>query len=309
MTNFYPYFPVLISILFFATPVSAAVTASGEIKRPAITKNIVPEGVSQAPYIGAIAIDPDSGTVFASDHADRPGYPASTTKLMTLLLILEDIENGKISLSDRITASKRASSVPPSSVAIKPGESMTVDDLLKSIMVKSANDAAIMLAEHSAGTVEAFVERMNSKAAELGMRSTKFASPNGLSPKKGEKRDYDISTAGDLCKLAVAVLKREETVKYTSLSNCTVTNGAGKPLTLWTHNPFLKPHSKYREKSVTGLKTGYTNAAGSSIVLSAYRNGHRTIVVVLGSSKAELRDRTAKNLLNEAFAAQECWGK
>lgn len=277
-----------------------------EVPAPVPTHAIARGGVSRDPYIGAVAIDAASGAVLFSDSPDRPGYPASTTKMMTFLLVLEDIEAKRYTLRDVATASQRAASQIPSSAGLRAGQSMTVDDLLFALMVKSANDAAVVLAEKSAGSVEAFVERMNERAGRLGMANTRFASPNGLSPASGRPADFDISTAADLAKLARAVLARPEAVRYTSRASCTVTDGAGKPLTLRSHNPFLT-NRKYKLDGVDGLKTGYTDKGGSSIALSAARSGRRVVVVILGSSSAKARNEAARRLLVDALGSFSMW--
>lgn len=276
------------------------------VTRPVRTAAKVPGGVSRDPYIGAISVDADTGRVFQSDRADQAGYPASITKLMTMLLVLEDVKAGKYALTDHATASALATRQEPSSVGIKAGQSMTIDDLLYSIMIKSANDAAVVLAEKSAGSVDAFVARMNEKAAALGMASTKFVSPNGLPPPRGSKRGFDITTAADLVKLAREIVRHPAALKYTREATHTVTDGAGKPLMFTNHNLFLV-HRKMKIAGCDGLKTGYTAAAGSSIVLTAARHGRRVIVVVLGSSHRESRDDEAARLMADAWGALDCW--
>ena len=180
---------------------------------------------------------------------------------MTVLLVVEDIEAGRYSLSDRAEASQLAMSQEPSSVGIKAGQSMTIGDLCKSIMVKSANDAAVVLAEHAglrgagavaqkpgakpgqSGEYAAFIARMNARAKELGMANTVYASANGLPPKKDRSgkplREFDSSTAGDLLKLAREVIRHPKILEWTSLAKATVTDGSGKQLELYNHNNFL----------------------------------------------------------------------
>ena len=171
---------------------------------PKVTNAKVPGGVSMDPYVGAVSVDAGTGAILSADNPDRPGYPASTTKLMTLLLVLEDLQAKRYALDSRAVASKRAARQVASHIPLKEGQSMSVDDLLMALMVKSANDAAIVLAENSAGSVEAFVERMNERAAQLGMSRTRFCTPNGLSPTKADPHGFDVSTAHDLARLSVA---------------------------------------------------------------------------------------------------------
>lgn len=282
-----------------------------------------------APYRGAIAVDADTGRVLFSDNMHRLAYPASVTKLMTFLLVLEDIQAGLYGPSDRAEASALAASMEPSKVDIRPGQSMTVEDLLLSIMVKSANDAAEVLAEHSAlrhrrrrGAPTAnvppaelcaeFVERMNRRARELGMRDTRYASPNGLPPPSGSKRGFDMSTAADLVELGKVVVRMPKALSYTKRPWCKVTDGSGKPLLLAAHNYFL-PGTKDKDglgapvPGCDGLKTGYTAASGSSIMLTASRNGRRVIVVVLGSAGRHNREKAAGAILRDALDAICIW--
>lgn len=282
-----------------------------------------------APYRGAIAVDADTGRILFSDNMRRKGYPASVTKLMTFLLVLEDLQAGLYKLNDRATASELAASLEPSKVDIRPGQSMTIHDLLLSIMVKSANDAAEVLAEHSArahlrrrgalapdvtpAALRAeFVERMNQRARKLGMHDTHYASPNGLPPPPGSKRGFDVSTAADLAELGKVLVRMPKALSYTSRVSCTVTDGSGKPLPLSGHNYFIpKAHDKDRlaepVEGCDGLKTGYTAASGCSIMLTAHRKGRRVIVVVLGSAGRHNREKAAGSLLRDALDAVSLW--
>ena len=292
--------------------------------RPAVAS-----AAPRAPYRGAIAVDADTGRVLFADGERTTAYPASVTKLMTFLLVLEDIQSGLYGPDDRAPASQLAASMEPSSVGIRPGQSMTVHDLLLSIMVKSANDAAEVLAEHSAsahlrrhgelgpGVTPAalrakFIERMNRRAKELGMRDTRFASPNGLPPPAGSRRGFDVSTAADLVQLGKAVVRMPKALSYTSRASCKVTGGDGTPLTLSAHNYFLPGTRDAQRLAVPlqgcdGLKTGYTEKSGSSIMLTAHRNGRRVIVVVLGSAGRHERERAAGHILRDALDAISIW--
>ena len=270
----------------------------------------------RTPYVGAIAVDAATGRVLFERNADVVARPASVTKLMTLLLCIEDMHALKYDPTTRVTASVRCSREKPSVVGLKPGQSMTVDDLLMSIMVKSANDAAVLLAENStaknagreiqSGDLQAFVMRMNSKAKELGMKNTHYETPNGYPPPPGSKRPFDTSTCRDLVKLARAVLRYPEVFRFTKTKLCTVTDGAGNPLKMVNHNNILvkdkqKILNEKGESEVDGLKTGYIDAGGSSIVLTASRNGKRAIVVVVGSQTSKLRDEHARRIMLDAL--------
>ena len=246
---------------------------------------------------------------------------------MTLLLVLEDLRDGRYRLSDRAVASPYAASMEPSKVDIRPGQSMTIEDLLYALMMKSANDGAVVLAEHAARArahgpatpeetpqdrVAAFVARMNRRAQELGMRDTRYASPNGLPPPRGSKRGFDVSTAYDLAKLGRALVSMPEVFTYTSRASHTVTGGGGQPISFQNHNYFV-PRNRDPQHLATpipecdGLKTGYTAASGSSIVLTAARNGRRVVVVVLGSAGRHEREAAAGRLLRDALDAVSIW--
>ena len=292
-----------------------------------VAERSMPATAPRAPYRGAIAVDASSGRVLFADNERTTGYPASCTKLMTLLLVLEDLRAGRYTLTDRATASEYAASMEPSKVDIRPGQSMTVEDLLYALMLKSANDGAIVLAEHAAkswaggtGTaeetardrVETFVARMNRRAQELGMADTRYASPNGLPPPRGSKRGFDVSTARDLAKLGCRLATMPEALKYTSRASYTVTGGNGQPISFQNHNYFVPRNldPQHLAKSIPecdGLKTGYTAASGSSIVLTAMRNGRRVVVVVLGSAGRHEREAAAGRILRDALDAVSIW--
>lgn len=263
----------------------------------------------RSPYVGALSANAATGEIFFEDHADAPAYPASVTKLMTLLLVLEDVESGRYGFSERVTATPEVYKSEPSAVGIRPGESMTVDDLLKSLMVKSANDAAIALGVNSAGSLEAFVARMNDRAAQLGMTKTTYYNPNGLPPKaKTGCKSFNVTTCRDQLKLALHLVKKPAVFRYTSLKVAEVTDGAGKPLKFVNHNNLmvknkLKIVNPDGHEAVDGLKTGYIDAGGSSIVLTGTRKGKRAVVVVLGSASAAERDDNAGRLLRDALGA------
>ena len=277
----------------------------------------------KAPYVGAISLDADEGRVLFEDKADQKAFPASVTKLMTALLVLEDIAAGKLALNDVIV-------VPPeknksdkhfrqaSCTGLEVGSSMTVEEMLKSLMVNSANDAALFLAERCSGSVPLFVERMNAKAGELGMTATKYYNPNGLPPPPFEKvRNFNYSTCRDQAKLACALLKEHpEILAYTSLKTWDVTSlgrpfcdrKSGEQIRWVNHNNVmvknkLKVINPDGSEAVDGLKTGYIDAGGSSVVLTGKRGKKRVVTVVLGSASSALRDDNASRLLADALDA------
>ena len=297
---------------------------------PPQTGKPAPKGAGRlAPYRSAIAVDAGTGRVLFADHADRTAFPASVTKLMTFLLVLEDIQAGRYALADRVAGSAYAAKMEPSKVDLLPGQTMSVEDLLYALMVKSANDGAVALAAHAAwihgggkgpvpaaapveDLVRAFVARMNRRAKALGMVSTRYESPNGLPPDLKEARGFDTSTARDLAKLCRALVKTDGALRFTSAATRTVTAGNGKKLALATHNYFLpgSHDTKGYARPVPGcdgLKTGYTMASGSSIALTAARNGRRVVVVILGSAGRHEREAAANRIFRDALDAVSVW--
>ena len=278
----------------------------------------VKSDVRRAPYQGAISVDAADGRVIFEDRADAKCCPASVTKLMTLLLVLEDMHALKYSPVDEVTASVRCTREKPSVCGLKPGMKITVDELLFVMLVHSANDAAVLLAENSTarnagreiqgGDLQVFVQRMNEKARELGMTSTSFVTPNGFPPPYGSGRPYDTSTARDLVKLARALVKYNEIYRWTSAKTYTmktIVNKQGQPVKFLNHNNILRVDKKKivnakGESEVDGLKTGYAEYCGSSIILTGKRDGHRAIVVVVGSETSKMRDEHARRLMVSA---------
>ena len=316
----------LMILLVFAacTAALAAPKAKGGARRApqqAAAGVKVKSDVRRAPYQGAISVDAASGRVVFEDRADAKCCPASVTKLMTLLLVLEDMHAMKYSTVDEVTASVRCTREKPSVCGLKPGMKITVDELLFAMLVHSANDAAVLLAENSTarnagreiqgGDLQAFVVRMNEKAQELDMASTSFVTPNGFPPPHGSGRPYDTSTARDLVKLARALVKYSEIYRWTSAKTYTmktVMNREGQPVKFLNHNNILRMDKKkivnaQGESEVDGLKTGYAEYCGSSIILTGKRDGHRAIVVVVGSETSKMRDEHARRLMVEALDA------
>lgn len=263
----------------------------------------------QNPYVGALSANAATGEILFEQGADKPAYPASVTKLMTLLLVLEDLEAGRYRLDTPVVATPDVYRTEPSIIGIRPGQSMSVNDLLLSLMVKSANDAAIALGVHASGSLDAFVARMNARAQELGMTKTKYYNPNGLPPKKKFGYvDFNVTTCRDQLKLALFLVKKPLVFKYTSVKVGEVKDGDGQPLRFVNHNNLMVKDKKKifnpdGSEAVDGLKTGYIDAGGSSIVLTGKRKGKRAIVIVLGASSADLRDQNAGRLLQDALGA------
>ena len=261
-----------------------------------VNKRFSPAGMT---FAGTICVDAATGTVLSQQKADFPGHPASVTKLMTTLLILEDIKANKLSMRSRVAVTKAAADIGGSQVWLAPGESFTVEEMLYALLLKSANDVAVALAIDRAGSVPAFVARMNRRAAELGMTRTTFVTPNGLTYGKGP---HDTTTARDLAKLAVTLSRFPEVFRFTSAKQY-ILRRPGKPLELLNHNHLLESFP-----GCDGLKTGWTVAANASIVTTAKVGDLRVIAVVLGCSspqgaKAEqrLRDSLAADLMSQGM--------
>ncbi|HLH56648.1 MAG TPA: D-alanyl-D-alanine carboxypeptidase family protein [Verrucomicrobiae bacterium] len=253
--------------------------------------------MARDPYLGAIAIDAATGKVLFQDQADTHGYPASMQKLMDLLIILERIEHGQLSLTDQVPVSAKAAKTGGSQVWLAEKESFSVDDMLYALMVQSANDAAVALAEKVAGSTDAFVDLMNHKAKELGMNSTSFHSVHGLPPSPGQ--EHDVTTARDFAMLCREVVRHPEALHYTSTRERAFRqNVPGKTIVMRTHNHLLA-----RVEGCDGLKTGYFAQAGFSIAVTAARHGQRVIVVVLDSPDLKTRDHHAAELVAKGFAA------
>lgn len=290
------FYLVLATLLYSGQPqIQAATKKAAPASAPA--KPAPKVGISQDPYIGAIAIDAATGRVLLEDKADAKGYPASVLKLMDLLIILEKVEQKQLSFQDPVTISARAAKTGGSQVYLAQNEVFTVDELLYALMVQSANDSAVALAEKAAGTTEAFVELMNQKAQQLGMKNTTFHSVHGLNPGQGQLPD--VTTPRDFSILCRELLKHPDTLRYTSTrQHLFRPNVPGKGIDMRTHN-----HLMASVPGCDGLKTGFFNAAGFSIAVTAAHDNRRVIVVMLGSSTRLGRDAKASEWVAKAFAA------
>ena len=241
----------------------------------------------------ALLMDVATGTILYEQNAHEPLAPASVTKVMTMLLIMEAIDSGKIGWDDSVTASEAAAAKGGSQIYLKVGESMSVSDMVKSIAVSSANDCACAMAEHLAGSESAFVELMNARARELGMADTHFVNCTGLDddPEAASHR----TSAHDIAIMSRELLKNHPDIKkYTTIWMDTVRNGA---FGLSNTNKMVRFYD-----GCTGLKTGFTNGAGYCLSASAARNGLELIAVVMGSNTSAERFAAAKSMLDYGFA-------
>jgi D-alanyl-D-alanine carboxypeptidase (penicillin-binding protein 5/6) len=249
------------------------------------------------PYLGAIVVDNATGKVLLEDKADAEGYPASVLKLMDLLIVLEKIEQKQLALQDPVIVSAKASHIGGSRVWLAEKETFSVDEMLYALMVQSANDVAVALAEKLAGSTEAFVELMNKRAQELGMTRTVFHSVHGLPPGAGQ--EHDVTTARDFALLSRELLRHKDALRYTSTRERPFRPNDKK------HMVMMRNHDQLlgQVEGVDGLKTGYFTEAGYSIALTAERKGQRVIVIVLDSVDRKVRDAKAAELLAKGFLA------
>lgn len=236
----------------------------------------------------AVLMEASTGQVLFEKGAHDRRACASITKVMTLLLTFEALEEGKLSLDQELTASAHAASMGGSDIWLEEGERMTVDDLLKATVIMSANDAAVVLAEAVSGSEEAFVARMNERAGELGMEDTVFKNCNGLD------EEGHLTSAYDVAVMSRALLAHEKIRDYTLTWMDSVRNGETQ---LVNTNKLIRSY-----QGITGLKTGTTGQAGSCISATAQREGMELIAVVLGAESTDLRFQDAKALLDYGFA-------
>ena len=257
---------------------------------------ILPRGLAAELEVagkGAVLMDAATGTVLYEKNAHERFAPASVTKVMTMLLIMEAVDSSKIRWEDMVTASETAAAKGGSQIFLKVGESMSVTDLLKSIAVSSANDAACAMAEHIAGSEEAFVGLMNRRAAELGMNDTNFVNCTGLDDDPSAK-DH-LTSAYDIALMSRELLVNHPDIqKFTTIWMDTIRDGA---FGLSNTNKLVRFY-----QGCTGLKTGYTSGAGHCLSASAERDGLHLIAVVLGAESSKDRFQACKQLLDYGFA-------
>ena len=240
----------------------------------------------------AILIDAATGTVLFEQNADERREPASVTKVMTLLLVMEALDSGKIGWDDTVTASAAAAGKGGSQIYLEEGERLSMDEMLKSVVVSSANDCATALAEHVAGSETAFAAQMNLRAEQLGMTNTHFVNCTGLDD--GPEAKEHLTTARDVAIMSRELLRHEGIRKYTTIWTDSVRGGK---FGLSNTNKLVRFY-----EGTTGLKTGYTSTAGHCLSASAERDGIELIAVVLGCESSAGRFADAKALLNWGFA-------
>ena len=236
-----------------------------------------------------VLVDGATGTVLEKGNEQERLAPASVTKVMTLLLIMEAVDTGQISMDDTVTVSAYAAGMGGSQVYLKEGEQMSVSELIKCVTVVSGNDCAVALAEHIAGSESAFVTRMNQRAAQLGMADTTFLNCTGL-PAQGH-----VTSAYDIALMSRELLTKHPDIKrFTTIWMDTVRNGE---FGLSNTNKLIRFYS-----GATGLKTGFTSGAGYCLSATAEREGMELIAVVMGAETSQIRNTACKQLLDYGFA-------
>lgn len=262
-----------------------------------LAAGIVAPGVAQAqvPYLSipasepkyaAIVVDANTGEVLYAKRADSPRYPASITKIMTMYLVMEAMSEGRVKPTDMVTISARAASQPPTKLGVAAGDQVSVDDALKALATRSANDMAVALAEHIAGTEQRFAALMTLRGQELGMGNTRFVNASGLPDSR------QISSARDIAIMSRAVMR--DFPQYYGYFSIKSFYFRGRLIT--SHNRLMGQFA-----GMDGLKTGYINASGFNLAASAVRDGRRLIAVVLGGRSTATRDDHVEDLLLTGF--------
>ena len=298
---------IIAAFLFFAVTLGSLIFGGKEGENvsndPEMAKNdkIESEAVdADFPDLGltcksAVLMEASTGKLLYAHNPDRALPPASVTKVMTLLLVMEAIDSGSLKYTDMVTASANAASMGGSQIYLKEGETMSVDDMLKSVVIASANDAAVALAEHIAGSEEAFVAKMNKRAAELGMTSTKFENTNGLDDTTSEH----LTSAMDIAIMSRELIKHKKILEYSSIWMDSIRNGS---FGLTNTNRLVRFYN-----GATGLKTGSTSRAGFCISATASRDGMELICVIMAADTRDIRNSEAKTLLDWGYSNFELY--
>jgi D-alanyl-D-alanine carboxypeptidase len=235
-----------------------------------------------------VVVDLDTAEILHARNADDQRYPASLTKVMTLYVVFDALDSGELRLNERMKVSANAQRAAPSRLGLKSGATIRVEDAIRALVTKSANDAAVVFAERLSGSESAFARRMNRKARELGLENTNFTNASGLPD------DRQVSTARDMAKLAEAILE-DHRDRYSYFATRKFSYGKR---TYKNHNTLLGAID-----GVDGIKTGYTNASGYNLMASAERNGRRIVAVMMGGTSGRSRDAHVADLIEAAFQA------
>jgi len=294
-------FGLIVSIAAFSAMLSSNAAMAARRHRAANVEAAEEESagssssVGLGPYSEACVLEPTTGSVIfeANDHAPWP--TASLAKMMLMLIVAEKINDGSLKLTDQITTSRKAAEMGGSQVYLKEGEVFSLDDMMKAVVVHSANDASVAVAEYIAGSTEAFVVMMNQKAASLGMKDSHYYSVNGLPPAKGEQAD--VASAYDQAILARELLKYPDVLRWSSIDTAPFRAGT---FILRNTNHMVRTYP-----GCDGLKTGFYDKAGFNVVATAKRGNLRLIAVVLGSQHKLTNFKEASEMLSQGFLNYE----
>ena len=243
-------------------------------------------------YKSALLADVESGRILFHDRMHQAIYPASLVKMMVSLIVLEEIEAGRISFQDKVKVSRWASKIGGHQVYLKEGEVFRLEELMKAVVISSANDASVAVAEHVFGRDKQFIKKMNNRAVEIGMKKTHFFSVHGLPPGRGQK--LDESTAFDMYLLAIELLKHPQYLLWSSTRMDSFRNGTFQLLN--TNHRLIRNY-----RGMDGMKTGYHRRAGFNLVSTAEREGQRFISIIIGAKNSRLRSKSVAKLLDYGF--------
>ena len=279
-----------IALLIFSVPTISAASSD-----TALSPYAPQSGSLNLNCKSAVLMDAATGQILYEQNPTQQLPPASVTKIMTLLLIMEAIDTGLLKLSDPISVSATAAGMGGSQVYLEPGEVMSCEDLLKSVVISSANDAAVALAEHIAGDIPTFVQRMNEKASALGMLDTHFENATGLD----DTVTNHLTTAKDIAIMSRALIEHKDILQYSSVWMDTIRNGT---FGLTNTNRLIRFY-----RGATGLKTGSTDKAGFCVSVTAQRDSLSLICVIMGAESSDIRNAQATRLLDWGFANFACY--
>ena len=275
-----PVLIMILSLLVTMLPLPVAAAEATTVPTPAFIPNCK----------SAVLMEASTGKVLYAHNPAEAMPPASVTKIMTLLLVMECMDTGALKWEDTVTASAHAASMGGSQIYLKEGEQMSARDLIKSVVIASANDAAVALAEHTYGSEEAFVARMNQRAAELGMTNTHFENTNGLD----DTAQNHVTSAGDIAIMSRELIKHTEILEFSSTWMDTIRDGQ---FGLTNTNRLVRFY-----RGCNGLKTGSTAKAGFCVSVTAEREGMTLICVIMGAENRDIRNAEAQKLLDWGFA-------
>ncbi|HYL59073.1 MAG TPA: D-alanyl-D-alanine carboxypeptidase family protein [Candidatus Acidoferrales bacterium] len=253
------------------------------------------QGEGQGPYAEACVLEPVTGTIIFEANDHKPWPTASLAKMMLMLIVDEKLHDGSLKLTDNVTTSRKAAEMGGSQVYLKEGETFPLDDMMKAIVVHSANDASAAVAEYIAGSTDAFVVLMNQHAAALGMKDTHYYSVHGLPPARGESAD--VASAYDQAILARELLRYPDTLRWSSIDTAPFRNAT---FTLRNTNHMVRTY-----QGCDGLKTGFYDKAGFNVVATAKRGDLRLVAVVLGTPHKLTNFKEASELLSQGFLNYE----